>query len=152
MVVSAAASRPNATSTQTYGPPSCGNAAPVSANIRAYGSRNATAMTAIQVTAWPPPEAICPITSKEITAATPIAMMSKRRRLRFRCGTGAGTDTAVVLLKAERSWAVRSGVRRITSCGIRSGSLGSGTRALGPPGPASPRRGRRRLPVLAAAR
>src|SRR3954451_853816 len=75
----AAQLRPNAYLTQLYGPPSSVNAPPVSAKIIADGTRNAPARKIAQRSPSGPPDAITPMVSTLITAATMNRTMSPRR-------------------------------------------------------------------------
>src|SRR5215213_9706880 len=88
MTATAPQARPKASFTQWYGPPSAGKAAEVSEKTRAYGTRKASARKLAQTTPSPPPEAISPIVSMLMTAATMKKTMSARpsvRRSRVCC-------------------------------------------------------------------
>ena len=87
---------PKASRVQKYGPPSCGNAAPSSANSRACGTKNTTAKTIIQVKASPPPCATVAMVSTPTMVQIRKNRMSKRPK--WRCSFCRSTVAATVIV------------------------------------------------------
>ena len=75
--------RPKASLVQKYGPPSCGNAEPSSANSSACGTKNTTARMIIQVNASPPLLATDAIVSTPTIVQIRKNKMSKRPKCRW---------------------------------------------------------------------
>ena len=82
-LLTAPARWPKASRVHRYGPPSCGNAAPSSANSRACGTKKISANTIIQVNASPPPWATVAMVS------TPTIVQIRKNRMsnrpKWRC-------------------------------------------------------------------
>jgi hypothetical protein len=77
-LLTAPARCPKARRVHRYGPPSCGNAVPSSANSKAWGTKKVTAKTIIQVKASPPLEATDAIVSTPTIVHTRKNRMSNR--------------------------------------------------------------------------
>ena len=92
---------PNASLVHRYGPPSCGNAVPSSANSSAWGTKNTSAKTIIQVNAWPPPSATVAMVSTPTIVHMRKNKMSKRPKCRCSLALSV-TEAAVISIVAIR--------------------------------------------------
>src|SRR5579859_4627964 len=86
---------PNASLVHRYGPPSCGNAVPSSANSSAWGTKKTTANTIIQVKASPP------LLATEAIVSTPTIVQIRKNRMskrpKCRCSLRLSSSAASVM-------------------------------------------------------
>ena len=102
-LLTAPARWPNASLVHRYGPPSCGNAVPSSANSSAWGTKNTSAKTIIQVNACPPPEATVAMVSTPTIVQMRKNKMSKRPKCRRSLALSAAAAAVISMVAIRRS-------------------------------------------------